>query len=97
MPSCPRVRRQFSAKRICRTIYYGQSLEKAVPGVSDPFKSQAFASHVAKLDVQTLGNAIFSRWRKWTHWDECPLDEDGWTWFVLALKRLAKLTEEDKV
>lgn len=75
----------------------GQPLEKAVPGVSDPFKSQVFASHVAKLDIQTLGNAIFSRWRWWTHWDECTLDEDGWTWFVLALKRLAKLTEEDKV
>lgn len=75
----------------------GESLEKVVPGVSDLFKSQVFASHVAKLDIQTLGNAIFSRWRRWTHWDECPLDEDGWAWFVVALKRLAKLTEEDEV
>ena len=24
MPSCPRVRRQFSTKRICRTIYYSR-------------------------------------------------------------------------
>ena len=75
----------------------GQSLERALPGVPDPFKSQTFASHVAKLDVQTLGNAIFSRWRRWTHWDECPLDEDGWAWFVVALEHLAKLTEEDEV
>lgn len=74
----------------------GQSLERALPGVACLFESRVFANHVAKLDVQTLGNAIFSRWRRWTHWDESPLDEDGWAWFVVALKRLAKLTEEDK-
>lgn len=74
----------------------GQSLKRALPGVACLFESRVFANHVAKLDVQTLGNAIFSRWRRWTHWDESPLDEDGWAWFVVALKRLAKLTEEDK-
>lgn len=74
----------------------GQSLKRALPGVACLFESRGFANHVAKLDVQTLGNAIFSRWRRWTHWDESPLDEDGWAWFVVALKRLAKLTEEDK-
>ena len=74
----------------------GQSLARAVPGEPHLFSdSRIFASCVDRLDIQTLGNAIFSRWRQWTHWDECSLDEDGWAWFVTALEHLAQLTGEE--
>ncbi len=74
----------------------GQSLQRAVPEAPHILTdSRALAHHVAKLDVQTLGNAIFSRWRAWTYWDQCSLDEEDWAWFGVALKRLAAITEAE--
>ena len=101
--SNPQVERFFAGRIFGDTCFAlgfdmdgGQSLARAVPGEPHLFSdSRIFASCVDRLDIQTLGNAIFSRWRQWTHWDECSLDEDGWAWFVTALEHLAQLTGEE--
>ena len=50
-------------------------------------------------DVDLLGSAIFSQWRYVTHWDGYahPLDEIYRSWFVIALGRLAELTEDSDI
>lgn len=47
-------------------------------------------------DVMLLGSAILSHWRYITHWCNSGLmEEKTRSWFVVALKRLIELTEED--
>ena len=50
-------------------------------------------------DVDLLGSAIFSQWRYVTHWDGYahPFDEIYRSWFVIALGRLAELTEDSDI
>ena len=46
-----------------------------------------------EMDIQLLGNLIFSQWRSWNHWSdyEC-MEEKDFEWFVLAFERLAELS-----
>lgn len=44
-------------------------------------------------DVEVLGAAIFSQWRYWTHWHMGSLADTDIDWFIVALDRLAKITE----
>lgn len=44
-------------------------------------------------DVEVLGAAIFSQWRYWTHWHMGSLGDTDIEWFIVALDRLAKITE----
>ena len=48
--------------------------------------------HLPEMDIQLLGNLIFSQWRRWNHWSdyECMQEED-FQWFVIALERLDEL------
>ena len=61
------------------------------------YGSAAFhdASELKKIsrsvqDVQILGNAVFSKWRYYTHWACSALDRE---WFIIAFSRLAELTK----
>lgn len=44
-------------------------------------------------DVEVLGSVIFSQWRYWTHWAMSALADTDIEWFIVALDRLAKITE----
>lgn len=49
-------------------------------------------------DIKLLGSAIYSRWRYFNHWayDGAEILEfENRSWFILALSRLAMLTEEN--
>ena len=72
----------------------GESLKKALPDAIDFFtNNEELKKHIGKLDIQTLGNAIFSQWRYWNHWSMCPMEEKDFEWFVIAFTRLAELAE----
>lgn len=46
-----------------------------------------------KIDIQTLGNTIFSQWRYFNHWNPTPMNETDFQWFVMSFAHLAKLAE----
>lgn len=70
----------------------GKSLERMFPG-NNIFRDNAALQRIIKqLDIQTLGDAIFSQWRYWNHWSNAPMEEADFQWFVIALARLAELT-----
>ena len=72
----------------------GESLTKVLPDNINFFNdNEELKKCIDKLDIQTLGNAIFSHWRYWNHWSMCPMEECHFEWFVIALTRLAELTE----
>lgn len=46
-------------------------------------------------DIWTLGNAIFSNWRRLTHWSlESEFTDENRAWFLLAFRRLKELSYE---
>ena len=48
-----------------------------------------------EMNIQVLGNLIFSHWRNWTHWsDYSIMEETDFEWFVIAFSRLAELASE---
>lgn len=71
----------------------GKSLEMAFPGINAFQDNTALERIVEQLDLQTLGNAIFSQWRYWNHWSMSPMEEENFQWFVIAFARLAELTK----
>ncbi len=71
----------------------GESVKRAFPGVNVFDDNEAFHRVMNQLDIQLLGNAIYSQWRYWNHWAMAPMDEDDYQWFVIALSRLAELCE----
>lgn len=71
----------------------GKSLEQAFPGI-DAFHDNAALERIAdRIDLQTLGNTIFSQWRYWNHWTTAPMEEADYQWFVIAFSRLAELAK----
>ena len=70
----------------------GESLKNALPDAANFFNdNEELKKYIDKLDIQTLGNAIFSQWRYWNHWAMCPMEEKDFEWFVIAFARLAEL------
>ena len=45
-------------------------------------------------DYQILGNAIYSKWRYYTHWATDPIAEFDANWFKAAFKRLKELRKK---
>ena len=72
----------------------GESLEKAFPGVNAFCDNAALERVLQRVDIQTLGNAIFSQWRYWNHWSMGRMGDEDYQWFVLAFSQLAVLTVE---
>ena len=72
----------------------GKSLERAFPDINALGDSTALERIINQIDLQTLGNAIFSQWRYWNHWSMAPMDEDDYQWFVISFSRLAELAED---
>lgn len=71
----------------------GKSLEEAFPGIN-AFRDNAELERIIKqIDMQTLGNAIFSQWRYWNHWSMSPMREEDFQWFVITFGRLAELAK----
>ena len=48
---------------------------------------------IGKIDIQTLGNLIYSEWRYWNHWAMEPMTDKDFEWFVIAFERLAELAD----
>lgn len=71
----------------------GESAEEAVPDANIFRSNEALLRNIDKLDVQTLGNAVYSQWRYWNHWAMSPMAEEDYQWFVIAFTRLAQLNE----
>lgn len=71
----------------------GRSLEAAFPDMNAFRDNAALKRIIERIDLQTLGNAIFSQWRYWNHWSMSPMEDDDFQWFVIAFSRLAELTE----
>lgn len=71
----------------------GKSLEEAFPGTRAFQDNAALERIIKQIDLQTLGNAIFSQWRYWNHWSMSPMKEENFQWFVIAFSRLAELTK----
>lgn len=71
---------EFS-KRYGKAVFELKELEKIIHNVND---------------LEILGSAIYSRWRYFNHWSnnsEEILEVNHREWFILALDRLAKLSE----
>lgn len=48
--------------------------------------------HLPEVDIQLLGNLIFSQWRRWNHWSDYEvMKEEDFQWFVIAFERLDEL------
>ena len=46
------------------------------------------------MDIQLLGNLIFSQWRYWNHWSDYEvMEEKDYEWFVIAFERLLELSD----
>lgn len=58
-------------------------------GLPDVDELQHF---LPEMDIQLLGNLIYSQWRRWNHWSdyEC-MEEKDFEWFVIAFERLLDL------
>ncbi len=69
----------------------GKSLEEAFPGTNVLRDNAELERIIKQIDIQTLGNAIFSQWRYWNHWSMSPMREEDFQWFVIAFARLAEL------
>ena len=72
----------------------GKSLEDMFPGVNAFNNNAELEKILSEIDLQTLGNAIFSQWRYWNHWSMAPMEENDFQWFVKAFSRLAELAEQ---
>ena len=73
----------------------GRSLDEAFPS-SGALKNTASLKRILdQIDIQTLGNAIYSQWRYFNHWNMAPMDEDDYEWIVVAFSRLAELAVDD--
>jgi len=70
----------------------GESIERMFPGNNIFRDNAALQRIINQLDIQTLGDAIFSQWRYWNHWSNAPMEEADFQWFVITLSRLAELT-----
>ncbi len=70
----------------------GESLKRVFPNCNLGDYG-ALQRVIDQLDIQTLGNAIFSQWRYWNHWSMARMEEQDFQWFVLAYSRLAELAE----
>lgn len=70
----------------------GKSVRALLPDSVDFFtNNEELKKCIDKLDIQTLGNAIFSQWRYWNHW-AMGLEKSDFEWFVIAFTRLVELT-----
>ena len=48
--------------------------------------------HLPEMDIQLLGNLIYSQWRRWNHWNDYEyMEEKDFEWFVIAFERLLDL------
>ena len=49
---------------------------------------------LSDMDIQLLGNLIFSQWRYWNHWSDYEvMEEKDYDWFVAAFERLVELSD----
>lgn len=71
----------------------GESFKQQFPDQSYSTGNSAWERLINQLDIQTLGNTIFSQWRYWNHWSMAPMEEADYQWFVISLSRLAELAK----
>lgn len=61
---------------------------------------KALKEVINRIDnIQLIGNALFSQWRYYNHWaySLTEANEDTKEWFLLLLRRLKSLCEEQKM
>lgn len=77
------------------TMDCGHSFAKKYPDSDGFTNNREFKKIIQNIDIKTLGDAIFSKWRYWNHWSDYEdMKEEDFQWFVIALKKLAELTKE---
>lgn len=71
----------------------GKAFERTYESERLLFDLEDFASVIHKVtDAELLGSAIFSNWRRITHWtQENGMDKENRDWFLMALNRLKEL------
>lgn len=79
------------------TMDCGKSLTEKFPDVQAFNDNEAFKRILQKIDIETLGNAIFSQWRYWNHWAMDTMQEKDYDWFIIAFTRLAELTDCNEI
>lgn len=73
----------------------GESFTKAFPEKSLRSDNlDEWREILKKIDLQTLGNTLFSEWRYLTHWDPFGMRENTFEWFSMGFARLAELAIE---
>ncbi|MCD8222049.1 MAG: hypothetical protein LUD07_07670 [Clostridiales bacterium] len=70
----------------------GESVKGLFPDLDIFRDNETWKRVIDQLDIQTLGNAIFSQWRYWNHWAMSTMEEKDFEWFVIAFSRLAELS-----
>lgn len=69
--------------------YYEKFGETHLPDIDE------LQHYMPEMDIQLLGNLIFSQWRRWNHWSDYEImEEKDFQWFVIAFERLADLATE---
>lgn len=71
----------------------GNSLTEKYPNSRAFEEIEELERVLATIDIQTLGNAIFSQWRYWNHWSMGSMEEKDFQWFVIAFHQLAELAQ----
>ena len=79
------------------TMDCGKSLKEKFPDVQAFNDNEALKKIIRQIDIETLGNAIFSQWRYWNHYDFGVMQEKDYDWFLLAFTRLAELTDCNEI
>ena len=71
----------------------GKAFERTYKNERLLYSLNDFASVVHQVtDVELLGSAIFSNWRRITHWSqESGIEDKNRAWFLIALNRLKEL------
>ena len=68
-----------------------EAIQKEFPDVKTASLA-GLKSVIDKVEIIPLGNAIFSKWRYFSHWETGEMDEDDYQWFILAFTRLVEIS-----
>lgn len=72
----------------------GDSFEKVFPDIVLTSEDLDLWKNVLdKIDLETLGNALFSQWRWFNHWNEGGIKESDFEWFAMSFAKMAELAE----
>ena len=69
----------------------GGAIAEAFPGTNTQ-SLDGLKSVIDEVEIIPLGNAIYSMWRYFSHWETGEMDENNYQWFIMAFTRLSELS-----